>query len=64
MQEYLKDKNTSPIALLNKRYNISDVAALELSEAAKSPNRQRIWRRTNHISVGSSFTGLSSAVVK
>jgi len=37
MQEYLKDKNTSPIALLNKRYNISDVATLELFEATKVP---------------------------
>jgi hypothetical protein len=64
MQEYLKDKNTSPIALLNKRCNIWDVAALELSEATKSPNRQRIWRRTNNIAVGNNFTGLSSAVVR
>lgn len=50
--------------LLNKRCNISDVAALELSEATKSPNRQRIWRRTNYIAVGSNFTRLSSASVR
>jgi len=64
MQEYLKDKNTSPIAFLNKSCNISDVAALEISEATKSPNRQRIWRRTNYVAVRSNFTGWSSAVVR
>jgi hypothetical protein len=64
MNEYLKDKNISAIIFLNRSCNISDAVALELSEATKSSNRQRIWRRTNYIAVRSSFTGLSSVVVR